>query len=393
MNSNPQGLESQPRDENGKIISFDGTGDFWIYRSKIVSWAKAVGFGAVFRKNKDDIPIKPRDDMKRIERNLGNREDCENKRSYLKDKIRWENICQKAMAGIKRTWGEEVREYLKEKMDDYDHASRGNIQRMMDTVEDRYGSWTAEIDQLNTMEMQAIPVFKSISDVTNGCKVMTQLIHQRESWRNSEHEWNDTQKRTFLLSKMEDWKELEFTLNTIRSQPTLKYRKCRKILDTTVDRLRAVSILKTKTALATAALVNPIVASLEVAQRLSATVNDVSSSMEERLYGRVAMQEPFKEMVTDEICMVANVNTRCFHCKAMGHLQRDCPALYCKFCNKTWSTKSASGYHFFSDCKARKSTEPLVSDSFMEKVPLQVRADSRGGSRGSSRGVYGGGYI
>jgi hypothetical protein len=108
---------------------------------------------------------------------------------------------------------------------------------------------------------------------------MTQLIHQRKSWGNSEHEWIETQKRTFLLSKMEDWKELEFTLNTIRSQPTLKYRKCRKILDTTVDRLRTVS---------TAAIVNPIVASLEVAQRQSATVNGVSSSMEERLYGQVA---------------------------------------------------------------------------------------------------------
>jgi hypothetical protein len=53
-------------------------------------------------------------------------------------------------------------------MDDYDHASRGNIQRMMEAVENRYGSWKAEIDQLNTMEMQALPVFKSISDVTNG---------------------------------------------------------------------------------------------------------------------------------------------------------------------------------------------------------------------------------
>ena len=28
MNLNSQGLESQPRDENGKLISFDGTGDF-----------------------------------------------------------------------------------------------------------------------------------------------------------------------------------------------------------------------------------------------------------------------------------------------------------------------------------------------------------------------------
>ena len=70
MNSNSQGLESQPRDENGKIISFDGTGDFGIYRSNIVSWAKAVGFGAVFRNNKDDIPIKPRYAMKRMEKSL-----------------------------------------------------------------------------------------------------------------------------------------------------------------------------------------------------------------------------------------------------------------------------------------------------------------------------------
>ena len=101
MNLNSQGLESQPRDENGKIISFDGTGDFWIYRSKIVSWAKAVGFGAVFRNNKDDIPIKPRYAMKRIERNHGSRMDCEIKRSYLKDKIRWENICQRLWQGLK----------------------------------------------------------------------------------------------------------------------------------------------------------------------------------------------------------------------------------------------------------------------------------------------------
>jgi hypothetical protein len=304
MNSNSQGLESQPRDENDNLISFDGTVVFGIYRSNIVSWAKAMGFGAVFKNNKDDMPIKQR------ERNLGNREDYEKKRSFLKDKGRWENTFQKAMAGIKRTWDEEVREYLKEEMDDYDRASRRNIQLMMDTAEDRYRSKTAEIDQLNTMAMQAIPVFKSISDVTNGCKVMTQLIRQQESWGNTDHEWNDTQKRTFLLTKMEDWKVLEFTLDTIRSQPTLKYRKCKKNLDTTVDRLRAVYIMKTKTALATAALVNPIVASLEVAQRQSATVNGVLSSMVERLYGRVAMQQPFKEMVTDEICMAAYVNTR-----------------------------------------------------------------------------------
>jgi hypothetical protein len=54
----------------------------------------------------------------------------------------------------------------------------------------------------------------------------------------------------------------------------------------------------------------------------------------------------------------------------MGHLQRDCPELYCKFCSEVI---------FFSDCNAEISTEPLVSDSFMEKVPLQVRADSLGG--------------
>jgi hypothetical protein len=192
---------------------------------------------------------------------------------------------------------------------------------------------------------------------------------------------------------MEDWKELEFTLNTLRSQPTLKYRKCRKILDTTVDRLRAVSILKTNTVLATAALVNPIVASIEVAQRQGAMAKGVSSSIEERLFGQVVMQQQFNERATDEMCMAVGVKSQCFNCRGIGHLQRDCPVLYCKFCNKTWSTKAAPGYHFFSDCTAGRSTEPLVSDSFVEQVPQQVRADSRGGGRGSFRGVYGRGYV
>ena len=151
-----------------------------------------MGLGAIFRDNSDDIPSKPKDALRRIKNNRGTREDEDRKRAYLKDKRIWDNTCERGMACIKRTFGEEVKEYLKYEMDDYNYASRGNIQRMMDTAEDKYGGWTAEIDQLNTMAMQAIPVFKSIGDVTNGCKVMAQLIRQRESWGNIDHEWNDT---------------------------------------------------------------------------------------------------------------------------------------------------------------------------------------------------------
>jgi hypothetical protein len=85
---------------------------------------------------------------------------------------------------------------------------------------------------------------------------MRRLIQQRQIWNNPQHLWTDGGLKDYLLSKMNDWDELRFTLEIIRLHPAYTYQQSREALDATVIRLSKEELLKIRTT-AVMSVINP----------------------------------------------------------------------------------------------------------------------------------------
>ena len=188
-------MDKFPKDRDGKILLFTGVENFGKFYNDFLIWSKEAGLSSVVRDEPLDIHNRPVEALERISNGTGNHDDENLKRDYIKSMNRWEDLCEKFLEDFMRTLGSNIRDYVEGELDDMNLATRANIKLIIETVRLRFGTWSSEIGELNFMAGKAIPVFKSIKDVNEGVKKLTELIQERTSWGIPEEAWTDVIKQ------------------------------------------------------------------------------------------------------------------------------------------------------------------------------------------------------
>jgi hypothetical protein len=255
----------------------------------------------------------------------------------------------------------------------------------MELIHAQHGVWSSAAGKLNTKAMDSIPTFKSVKDVIQGCKLMGRLIQQRQSWNNPQHQWTDGELKDFLLSKMNDWDELRFTLEIIRLHPAYTYQQSREALDATVIRLSKEELLKIRTT----AVMSVIIPSIRQEQKFGSTV---SSSADQVYSAPVNVSNIASTPITEYECqqradywanaagVVRGARNQCYNCGGSGHFMTTCLLPFCKFCNRTWPSPGTPGYHHNTNCPTRNmhGQEHAGGRGSRIRYPSQY-ADSRQG--------------
>jgi len=232
------------RDEEGKVLIFSDLKCCHRFEKSFLAWLRANGLGKVLRNDDIDVPVRP---LRAIARQLnGNPKhgDKHKIKDWEHKNDRWESLCEKTLAVLKRALDNPVKEYLRGVITDLDLATRENIRLILQEITNRYGGYSQEKAELNFHMMRTIPNFTSVSTTNNGLQRMSELIEDRIAYRVKEEEWTDKQMRGFLLSKCREWQELSFEVGMIDRQPDMKYTEAKSAILQTVNRLANSAIVE-----------------------------------------------------------------------------------------------------------------------------------------------------
>ena len=346
------------RDEEGKVLIFSDLKCCHRFEKSFLAWLRANGLGKVLRNDDIDVPVRP---LRAIARQLnGNPKhgDKHKIKDWEHKNDRWESLCEKTLAVLKRALDNPVKEYLRGVITDLDLATREIIRLILQEMTNRYGGYSQEKAELNFHMMRTIPNFTSVSTTNNGLQRMSELIEDRIAYRVKEEEWTDKQMRGFLLSKCREWQELSFEVGMIDRQPDMKYTEAKSAILQTVNRLANSAIVESIQAREMAARVNPLYARQGTVDNMGDKnlQNSSEQSSADAWFGAAAAMQYERS------------SKNCYNCHVPGHFARDCEELWCSKCRKQWTSTDQPGYHLCRNCPEA----PLIGEKRKANTPAPV---------------------
>ena len=367
--------------EDGSPLKFDGVSmPFAIFLRKFKESMENQGFHEVFRGDNDDIPIRPIAVFHRLAGNdfynppqPGDQDIAD---AYENKKRIWDQKCQRVLGAFKRCLSKEVQEEIRDAGTDMTTVSKENILALIEATRAEYGSYKDGQAQLNYDLMRTIPSFKDVASTKSGLRKMSELIEEREGWRNAPELWTDNQKRQFLLNKMKDWPAIDFIHSTCDNDPQLTYGQCKLLLTRKIKKIQDAELVTSRLSREMANKASPLYS--HSAQEVDQ--DSLNSSISGQLTGNSINQ-------FNPVSYRNNNNRKrlkCYNCGVFDHFASECTA---SFCSRCWND-GLEYHHTVQKCpiyKVRNQTRAVMQTS---QVQPQLQQSGQSSQKRSIQQAY-----
>lgn len=367
------------KDEDGRRITFNGSENFGKFLRDVKDCLIRNGHGGVLSEDADEEPLRPDGAFARREGLLGygllQPNDDRAIEYYLKASRDFKRHCEIALAALKMSLGNNVKQFLELTVEDMRNATKTNILMIIDTLVNKYGGWTATKGQRNYFQMIAIPRFTSIETVQSGLLILKDLITERQDWGLATELLPDSHYRQWLLLRINGWNQLDFLRNTIEADVTLTFADCKRMLLAKMDTERERLLLEAPHQQEWNLAQNVKMSSVHATGFVTSNSVPTDSSMDS-LYGNIVelMKQVQSTTHGRSVTTKGNWTKRgCFNCGVIGHSARYCTAPWCFRCQSTWKNVYQPDYHNNTVCPQSNNNNslPTLQKSQLGKRPYQ----------------------
>ena len=348
------------KDRKNKILRFTGIEDWYDVLKEFRECMSRNNHAGVLSENDYDEPVEPVAALNRL-RNTSRvpplPTDQRDKTDFVKAMKSWTSSCTAVLCSLINILSIEVSSRLEATDIDLTRATRQNIYRIIDWLNQEYGGWSDARGTRNYDEMLRIPNFTSIETTNEGFRKLKLLTDERNGWRDPNQRYTDAFYKNWLLLRMEDWPKLDFERNLIQGAPHMPFAAAK---------VRVLAVIK--------AVQDKIYLS-NSRQYTSEKVTDVQPNIDMDSIAQNFQSNMIQRTTSPRPSIQANTWTerRCYNCGLTTHSQHQCNEPWCSRCKQTWASIKDANYHRPHQCPTVQTSNTTAAKPTMQthKRPLE----------------------
>lgn len=198
------------KDENGKNLRYDGTGNCALFHEQFDDGMIAKGYAGIVSPDNYEMPLEPEDALRNIANEVATHHDFSAAGGFQKAMSHYRNRGGVVHSVYKYHMSVDIRAFLKQAdRVQFSEATKANYHGMKARVIAEYGSWDETKAKKNLLSAMIIPQILDVSSADHAFARLDELTQERLGWARVAENFTAEFFRVWLKDRIKTWPRLK----------------------------------------------------------------------------------------------------------------------------------------------------------------------------------------